>query len=73
MLLRWRRNSLSVKVCYSSSMFTNSPPLFLPTGSVRAVLALGIVASAVAGLVDNEVLFLVLGFYFGSRTAGDQN
>ena len=50
-------------------MFTNKTPLFLPAGSIRAILALGIVAAAVADLVQTEALFLVLGFYFGSRTA----
>lgn len=42
-------------------------PLYLPEGSVRAILALTIVAAFVAGLVAIEVVLLVLGFYFGQK------
>lgn len=44
-----------------------SKPLWLPEGSVRALLALLVVGSFIAGLVPIEVATLVLGFYFGSR------
>ena len=42
-------------------------PLWMPEGSVRAILALGIVAAFVAGLIDAEFATLVVGVYFGSR------
>ena len=48
-------------------MNNGSTPLWMPTGSVRSILALGIVAAFVAGLIEIEVATLVLGFYFGSR------
>ena len=48
-------------------MFNNEQPLGLPQGSVRAVLALGIVGAFVAGLVNIEVATLILGTYFGVR------
>jgi len=44
-------------------------PLYLPEGSVRAIIALGIVSAFIAGQIDMEVALLVLGFYFGSRTS----
>ena len=44
-------------------------PLYLPAGSVRAVLALGLTAAFVAGAVQLEVLALVLGFYFGQKVS----
>jgi len=42
-------------------------PLYLPEGSVRAILALGVIGSFIGGLIETEVALLVLGFYFGSR------
>jgi hypothetical protein len=45
------------------------PPLWLPVGSVRALLALTIVSLFALGRVPVEVLLLVLGFYFGQRGA----
>ena len=45
-------------------------PLYLPEGSVRALLALGLSAAFVAGLVQLEVVALVLGFYFGQKVSG---
>jgi hypothetical protein len=42
-------------------------PLFLPPGSVRSILALGVVGAFIAGLTTIEVATLVLGFYFGQR------
>jgi hypothetical protein len=52
-------------------MLLNDQPLGLPQGSVRAVLALGIVAAFVAGLVEIEVATLILGTYFGIRPNGE--
>lgn len=43
-------------------------PLYMPEGSVRSILALGVVGAFVAGLVEIEVATLVLGFYFAART-----
>ncbi len=44
-------------------------PLYLPVGSVRAMLALGLSAAFVYGLVELEVIALVLGFYFGQKVS----
>ena len=45
-------------------------PLWLPEGSVRAVLALAVVGAFIAGALDAvEIVTLVLGFYFGTRAA----
>jgi hypothetical protein len=44
-------------------------PLGLPEGSVRALLALAVIGAFIAGVVDQlEIITLVLGFYFGSRS-----
>ena len=51
-------------------MFNDNQPLGLPEGSVRAVLALGVVGAFVAGLVPIEVATLILGTYFGVRQGG---
>ena len=49
-------------------------PLGLPKGSVRAILALMLVAAFI--FVENENIsdatLIVLGFYFGSRQKGEQ-
>jgi hypothetical protein len=46
----------------------NSNPLWMPTGSVRSIIALGVVAGYAYGLIaEIEMVMLVLGFYFGSR------
>ena len=50
-------------------MLINDQPLWLPAGSIRSILALGIVGAFVAGGAPIEVATLVLGFYFGSRNA----
>ena len=50
-------------------MLNNNTPLWLPEGSIRAVVALGLVGAFIAGAVDLEVALLVLGFYFGSRAS----
>lgn len=48
----------------------NTQPLWLPEGSVRALLALAIIAAFIGGLLDQlEIVTLVLGFYFGSRNS----
>lgn len=50
-------------------MIMKDQPLYMPAGSVRSIIALAVVGSYIAGLVAEEVMFLVLGFYFGSRSA----
>ena len=51
-------------------MLQTDMPLYLPEGSIRAVLALAIVAAFIFGLVTQlELVMLVLGFYFGSRAS----
>lgn len=49
-------------------MLLNDQPLWMPAGSVRSILALGVVGAFVAGLIEADVALVVLGFYFGSRT-----
>lgn len=51
------------------NFFTTEYPLWMPEGSVRAILALGVVAAFIAGLVSIEVATLVLGFYFAARVS----
>jgi hypothetical protein len=48
-------------------MFSNDQPLWLPAGSIRSVLAIGVVGAFVGGVIDADVALLVLGFYFGVR------
>lgn len=50
-------------------MLNINTPLYLPEGSIRAILALGLIAAFVFGQVQLEVALLVLGFYFGSRAS----
>lgn len=50
-------------------MLQTDQPLYLPEGSVRAIIALGVVAAFIAGSLPIEVATLVLGFYFGARNA----
>lgn len=50
------------------SFFDKSQPLGLPKGSVRSILALGLSAAFVAGLIPIEVAMAIVGFYFGSRS-----
>ena len=45
-------------------------PLYLAPGSVRAILAIGVVGSWIYGAVDTDVALLVLGFYFGQKVVG---
>ena len=49
----------------------NDQPLWLPQGSVRSIIALGIVGSFVAGLVPIEIATLIVGFYFASRPTAE--
>lgn len=48
-------------------MLLNDQPLWLPEGSIRSIIALGIVGAFAAGYVPVEIATLVLGFYFGQR------
>ena len=47
-------------------------PLYLPIGSVRAILALLLVVAMVIPTINSEAInnagLIVLGFYFGNRT-----
>ena len=53
-------------------MLQPDQPLWLPAGSVRSILAMGIVFAFVQGLAPIEIVTLVLGFYFGSKvTVGE--
>ncbi|AIY89897.1 hypothetical protein [Geoglobus acetivorans] len=44
-------------------------PLWMPQGSVRAIIALAIVIGYIVinRAVDKELVMFVLGFYFGSK------
>jgi hypothetical protein len=49
-------------------MFDKTQPLGLPKGSVRALIALGVVTGALAGLAGaKELALMIVGFYFGSK------
>jgi hypothetical protein len=54
------------------NLLQTDQPLYLPEGSVRSILAMGVVGSFIFGLVDIEVATLVLGFYFGQRGTSAQ-
>lgn len=51
-------------------MLEKNSPLYLPPGSVRSLLALAIAGAFIAGLIQIEVVTLVLGFYFADRANG---
>lgn len=55
-------------------MFDPDKPLALPEGSVRAILALMLVAAFIFVENDNisDATLIVLGFYFGSRQKGEE-
>ncbi len=53
-------------------MLLNDQPLWLPQGSVRSILALGIVAAFVLGQVPIEIVTLIVGFYFGDRAGASE-
>ena len=43
-------------------------PLFLPDGSVRALIALAVIGAYIGGLLqEKEIVTLILGFYFGQK------
>lgn len=46
-----------------------SNPLWLPKGSIRGLIALGITLAFIFDGVPMEVVTLVLGFYFGTRSS----
>jgi len=48
-------------------MLLNDQPLWLPKGSIRSILAIGITSAWIAGYAPVELSTLVLGFYFGQR------
>lgn len=58
-------------------LFDRTQPLWLPAGSVRALLALFVVLAYLVGLASGwpvpppEIITLVLGFYFGARAAAN--
>jgi hypothetical protein len=43
-------------------------PMYVPAGSIRAFIALALVLGYMLGVVAEDLLFLVLGFYFGQRS-----
>ncbi len=49
-------------------MLNKDQPLWLPPGSVRALLALSVVGAFIAGELPVEVATVVLGFYFAKAT-----
>ena len=48
-------------------MFDKTQPLWLPKGSVRALIAGSVTIGFIFGMVTLEVFMVVLTFYFGSR------
>jgi hypothetical protein len=54
-------------------LLLNDQPLYMPSGSVRSIIALAIVGAYIAGMVPIEVATLVLGFYFAARQGDDQD
>ncbi len=48
-------------------MLNKGQPLWLPPGSVRAILALGVVGAFLAGQIEADIALLVLGSYFVGR------
>ncbi len=53
-----------------TGLLNKETPLYLPTGSVRSVIALLVVVGYMAGWFDElSLVTLVLGFYFGERAA----
>jgi len=53
--------------------FDATQPLWLPSGSIRALLAIAATAGYMAGWVDKELILLAWGFYFGSRPIAKPN
>lgn len=56
-------------------MLDDKSPLWLPPGSVRSIIALALVAAFIVALFladvadIKDVVLVVIGFYFGSRTS----
>ncbi len=52
-------------------LLNGDAPLWMPPGSVRALIAIAVVVGYFikTGSVDKDIVMLVLGFYFGSRAA----
>lgn len=50
-------------------MWQTDKPLWMPAGSVRSLIALSVVAAFIAGLIEKDVVLMVLGFYFATRTS----
>ena len=47
------------------------PPLWMPPGSVRSIIALSLVAAFIFGVADvSELAAAVVGYYFGTRQNG---
>lgn len=54
------------------SLLQEDQPLYLPEGSVRGLIALAVVGAFIGGYISQlEIVTLVLGFYFGARTASN--
>ena len=48
-----------------------SPPLWMPPGSVRSIIALALVAALIYGVAGvAELAAAVVGYYFGTRQNG---
>ncbi len=54
-------------------MLRNDKPLYLPPGSIRALLALIVVVAYLFEAVSEEVALLVLGSYFVGRASQERN
>ncbi len=52
-------------------MFSNDHPLWMPSGSVRSILAGAIVAGAMATIVPWDVAGIVIAFYFADRSSAN--
>lgn len=50
-------------------MLNTEKPLWMPPGSVRSIIALGVVAAYIFGQVPDEIATLVLGAYFLDRAS----
>ena len=59
----------------------NNNPLWLPKGSIRSILALGIVSAAIAAVFKLmevpqslwDLALVVVAFYFGSKVASQRS
>jgi hypothetical protein len=50
------------------SLLQIDQPLYLPAGSIRSIIALGVLSAYIFGKIPNEVALVVIGFYFGQYT-----